>query len=143
MKKLFPSSLGLLVHGIVCGADPNSLAFGGERIGIPPLSLTETIAKSAVPPKPFQFGTSLPSYSALEDRLKLSPDLVPHARPNFAPPASRPTRQPRVSRASGMPILEPNDAVDYKLTIVPPDPSIDFKMIVQNPTPKSQPEPAK
>ena len=144
MKTFFSTSIALLVCCVLHGADPASPAFGGERIGVPPLSLAEIIAKNAVTTKPFQFGTGLPAYSAVENRPNLSPNLVPRPPSDLAQrEASRSVRSPRVSRASGMPIIEPSDIVDYKLTIVAPDPSIDFKMILKEPAPKSLPDPAK
>jgi len=42
-----------------------------------------------------------------------------------------------------MPILKPNDAIDYKMLVKQPDPSVDFKMIViepQAPSPVGPPK---
>ena len=139
MKKLSRTACGLLLINVAFGADPGSLEFRGGRIGVPPLSLSESIAKGATTTKPFQFGTGLPSYSDLGDSPNLSPNLVPRPTPNVnRPELPRSTRLPHVSRSFGMPIIEPGDAVDYRMTIVPPNPTIDFKLVIKDPTPAAE-----
>ena len=134
--KIVPFAVCALTSFVVGnGADPSALTFRSDRIGIPPLSLSESIAKGATTPKPLQFGAGLPAYSDRGDSTR-SPLLVPPAIPNvLRREPSRSTRLPYVSRGSGMPILEPSEAVDYKMTVVPPNPAIDFKLVIKDPTP--------
>ena len=133
MKAHFITLVVFLGVGGAFAAETPSMKFGGERIGIPPLSLSERLAQQ---PQPMQavpkFGTPLPQ--ATTGTEPLSPQLVPRTVPDLDHvKASRAAPRPRVSRSSGMPIIEPSDAADYKLTIVPPNPSIDFKLVIKDP----------
>ncbi len=124
----------LLGIGCAVAAEPPSLQFGGERIGLPPLSLSERLAQQPPMQTRPKFGTTLPQ--AATGTEPFSPQLVPRTGPDLDQlKSSRAAPRPRVSRSSGMPILEPSDAVDYKLTIVPPNPSIDFKLVIKDPGP--------
>jgi hypothetical protein len=144
MKTLLSAAFGLLTIGVAPAADPDPLHFGSERIGVPPLSLLE--GSRAIGPSTgrHRFGTDVPTYSAPHGREGPALNLIPRSGPNLESlKANRLARAPRISREFGMPIIEPSDAVDYKLTIVPPDPAIDFKMIVADPVLKDQPAPKK
>lgn len=143
MKNLVASALAVLTLGIASAADSSTLKFGGERIGVPPLSLAESLAQSAKNATSPDLGTGLPRLAPGSDSPSLSPQLVPRVTPSLKQlENARAATAPRVSRASGMPILEPSDAVDYKMTIVPPDPTIDFKLAIKNPMP-ADPAPTK
>lgn len=119
------------------GAEGNIPKFGGEQIGVPPLSLSESIRQRSIMPRGHSFGSTLPRST---DGLPtpLAPNLIPRAFPTLeerAARASRPT--PRVTRESGMPVVVPDDRVVYSMRVTPPDPSIDHKIIVVNPSPNS------
>jgi hypothetical protein len=117
-------------------ADPSVLKFGDERIGVPPLSLAETLAQGATPMKPSQFGAGVPRYANGAESPPVSPNLVPRSTPSLKElETSRLglARTPRVSRSSGMPIIEPSETVDYKMRIIPPNPAIDFKLVIIDP----------
>jgi hypothetical protein len=136
MKMIRFVIVGLSSLCVLRAADFPLSKFPNERIGLPPLSLSESIAKGVATPKPLQFGTGFPSYSALADPPNVAPGFLPSAVGMVAMRESTRNRKaPRVSRAWGMPIIEPNNTVDYALIIVPPDPSIDFKMVLKEPTP--------
>jgi len=122
----------LLVVQAMAG-DAGSLRFGGERIGVPPLSLSESIADRASTLRSPQFKTTLPEAKEFESP-SLSPKLLPRTTPEIPPPfnAHKP-RVPRVRRDSGMPIIVPSDAVDYAMKVVPPDPDVDFKLVIKDP----------
>jgi hypothetical protein len=100
--------LGLAVTRIHA-ADPVLPEFNSKTIGHPPLLLGDSTGN---PTAPFQFGSL----------------LTP--RPTLAKAMPAP---PKVARGSGMPILEPNPAIDFKMMVKAPDPTIDFKMIVKSP----------
>jgi hypothetical protein len=143
MKMLFvcASAIGFLVRA--SAADPDALKFGGERIGIPPLSLRENLPSGLTPPL---FRSRLPSYSDETESSKLAPKFLPRTVPDVMRKSMpRNPRSPQVSRHHGMPVITPSDAVDYAMTIVPPDPKIDFKIVVKEPAypAKTQPEAAK
>ena len=142
MKAHFITLVAFLgVRGAFAAETP-SLQFGGERIGIPPLSLSERLAQQPPLPTKPKFGTTLPQ--ATTGMEPFSPQLVPRTAPDLDHvKTSRAAPRPRVSRSSGMPILEPSDAVDYKLTIVPPNPSIDFKLAIKDPAPAAEKPAAK
>ena len=144
VKTHFVAIVACLGIGQVFAAEVPSLKFGGERIGIPPLSLSESIAQRPPTLTTPKFGTQLPDFAHGTEPAPLTPQLVPRLTPDPKRlETSRPTPQYRVSRSSGMPVLEPSDAVDYKLTIVPPDPSIDFKHVIKEPSPAGEKSPAK
>src|SRR5687768_3657344 len=143
MKTLFLCASTFAFLSSASAADPDALKFGGERIGIPPLSLAESVANRATPPL---FRSRLPAYSDESEPPKLAPKLVPRTVPDgLRKSMSRHPRSPEVSRRSGMPVITPSDAVDYAMTIVPPDPKIDFKIVVKDPPypEKTFSEPAK
>ena len=127
MKTLFVCASAILLTR-ASAADPNALKFGGEQIGIPPLSLAESAARRATPPA---FQSRLPAYSDEKESPTLAPKLLPRTLPN--PTRERKARSPQVSRRAGMPVITPNDVVDYAMTIIPPDPKIDFKIVVKEP----------
>ena len=132
MKAHFITLVVFLGVGGAFAAEAPSLQFGGERIGVPTLSLSERLAQKPPMQAAPKFGTPLPQ--ATTGTEPLSPQLVPRTVPDLDPlKASRAAPRPRVSRSSGLPIIEPSDAVDYKLTIVPPNPSIDFKLVIKDP----------
>jgi hypothetical protein len=137
MNAHFITLVAFLGVGGAFAAETPSLQFGGERIGIPPLSLSEHLAQRSPAQTPPKFGTTLPQ--ATTGTESLSPQLVPRTVPDLdSVKTSRAAPRPRVSRSSGMPIFEPSDAVDYKLTIVPPNPSIDFKLVIKDPGPAGE-----
>ena len=138
---VFASAIGSLVSA--SAADPNALKFGGEQIGIPPLSLAESMASSATPPL---FRSRLPASSDETESPKLAPKLLPRTVPDLMRKSMpRNPRSPQVSRHHGMPVITPSEAVNYAMTIVPPNPKIDFKIVVKEPAypAKTQPEAAK
>jgi hypothetical protein len=129
--KTFPvlgSALACMSIGLA--AEPAQLTFGGERIGVPPLGLAES-AKHGANTNSRKFGTMIPFESDRAESRAFSLNLMPRS-PSLRRLPSEP-RTPHVSRSSGMPIVIPNEAVDYAMTIVPPDPTIDFKLIVRAP----------
>jgi hypothetical protein len=111
----------LLVCATALAAEPALPEFNSTTIGHPPLSLNE-IAKG---------GTTKPSYQLQ------SPSW------SAAALAARSAAQRKVSRANGMPILEPDPTVDYKLRVKAPDPSVDFKLAIKSPEPAPVAAPAK
>jgi hypothetical protein len=139
MKKAFPFLASVLVcSASASAAEPAELKFGGERIGVPPLALAESAKRAATANAP-KFGTKLPFSSDSADPHSLSPHLVPRT-PSLRSVPSKSRTTPQVSRSSGMPIIKPNETVDYAMTIVPPDPTIDFKLIVKDPGPAEKTE---
>ncbi|MDO8538927.1 MAG: hypothetical protein Q7S40_00690 [Opitutaceae bacterium] len=114
----------LALGGMLHGSPATPAPFAEQKIGIPPLSLADVIAGSK--------GTT-PRFEMPGDWLKGSGFV---ARPAAA---RRPT--PTSSRAPryGMPIIEPNKAVDYKVRVQPPNPSVDFKLIVTDPDAETKP----
>ena len=122
----------LLVPAVA--ADPSALKFGGERIGVPPLSLSESITSGSTrtlhrPP----FLTTLPEDSTSPELPHFSPKLLPRTRPSMPRVTKDPSRSPRVDRDSGMPVIIPNEAVDYAMKVIPPDPNVDFKLVIKDP----------
>lgn len=143
MKNLATAFLAVFTISPVSAADSSTLKFGGERIGVPPLSLTESLASSAKSSGPIGLGPGLPRFAGDPKLPANSPQLIPRLTPSLEQiESARATATPRVSRASGLPIIIPSDAVDYKMTIVRPDPSIDFKLAIKHPAP-ADPVPAK
>ena|SRR5688572_727928 len=98
--------------------DPSTLTFNREALKLPPLTLSDLIAKPA------------PSLSFAAPGLPVAPQITP----------PRPT--PRGPRTTQLPIVEPDPSVDYKMVIVPPNPEIDFKMAVKVPVTPEPKEPA-
>jgi hypothetical protein len=144
MKTLWAATAALASLSPALAADPAPLHFPSERIGVPPLSLSESIADGTTSTRPLEFGGGLPSYSAHGQSIVLSPQLVPRTTPNvLRREAPRSSQAPRISRSSGMPIIEPSDAVDYKMTIIRPDPNVDFKLVIKDSTPEARQETAK
>ena len=89
--------------------------FSSKSIGVPPLSLAD-ITNGAAGGKVSGFGLTSPPITRATvglDRPKAS----------------------RIDRASGMPILQPDPSVDYKMLAKAPDPSVDFKIVVKDPSP--------
>lgn len=143
MQNLVALALVVLTFSAACAADLSTLKFGGERIGLPPLSLAERLAQPAQHTPPQGFGAGLPRFTNDSEPPSISPLLVPRGTPSLKQlEAARSSATPRVSRSYGMPIVEPRDAIDYKLTIVPPDPTIDFKLAIKHPAP-ADPAPVK
>jgi hypothetical protein len=101
------TSLGGAAVALAHAADPVLPDFNSNAIGHPPLSLRD-IARDA-PARKGDFNPPLSSTGP--------------ARP-------RPAR-PKVTYESGMPIVEPNPNVQYKMVMKAPDPQTDFKMIVK------------
>jgi hypothetical protein len=136
MKTPLAAAFAFILLRSALAADPEALLFGSERIGVPPLSLSESIVKLTTLSQPGPFDRFLPGYSTRANSTSLSPSLIPlTGRPNIMPlKKARAARSPQVSREHGMPILVPGTAVDYKLTIVPPDRSVDFKLVIKDPT---------
>jgi hypothetical protein len=134
----------ILVSSGAFAAEPADLEFKNERIGVPPLSLADSIARGAVTPKRGPLSTVSPGTPADSDSRPLSPSLVPpRPRSMTASETNRAAGRPGVDRSSGMPIIIPSDAVNYTMTIIPPNPAIDFKLKMKDPTPESQPPAAK
>lgn len=108
------------------------------------MSLSESLAQRPPMPTTPKFGAKLPQFVTGTEPAPLAPELVPRTAPDLKSlEASRPAPRHRVSRSSGMPILEPTDAVDYKLRMVSPNPAIDFKLVIKDPTPASEKSAAK
>jgi hypothetical protein len=134
VKTHFVIIVAVLGFGGAFAAEAPSLQFGGERIGVPPLSLSKSLAQRPLTSGTPKFGPNLPQFST--EPAPLARELVPRTTPDLKSlESSRREPRNRVSRRSGMPIIEPSDAVDYKMTIVPPDPSIDFKLVIKDPGP--------
>jgi hypothetical protein len=146
MKTLVLCASGLVFLGSAYAADPGLPKFGGEQIGVPPLSLRESIRSNK---NDTNLLPSAPGMQARSDSLEspeLSPKLLPRVTPPVMPSTPRNPRAPRVSRDGGMPIILPSEAVDYAMTIVPPDPTVDFKMVIKEPavpSKKAERDPAK
>lgn len=103
----------------VLAADSVLPEFNSTTSGLPPLSLND-IAKGGATPSPRSFGLIEP-------------------RPTLPAPV-----RSRVTRDSGMPTLQPDPKVDYKMIVQAPDPATDFKLIVKTPGAPAAPiEPAK
>lgn len=124
----------LLPLSFAIAADPSALQFGGERIGMPPLSLAESMANDARTLAQPPFPTTLPEDATPRGRQPLSPKLVPRLSPAVPPNAKSSSRLPRVDRDSGMPVLIPSEAVDYAMKVIPPDPNVDFKLVIKDPS---------
>jgi hypothetical protein len=120
------------------GGDISPPTFPPATIGIPALSLSEAIAVGAAGSESLQFGTRRPSSITNSDGPPLSPQLVPRLTPD-PKRGSAASGLPRVNRALGMPIIEPNERVDFKMRIVPPNPSLDFKLLIKDPSPAETP----
>ena len=135
------SALACILNGYA--AESSELKFGGERIGVPPLSLAESAKRAGNMTAP-QLGIKHPSSSDQSESGPLSPNLLPRSPSLRQGPPPKP-RPPQVSRSSGMPIIVPNSAVNYAITVVSPDPAVEFKMVVKDPTPaeKTNPDPVK
>ena len=84
--------------------------FNSQTRTLPPLSLIDSI-KGGTTSRPPQTGSL----------LFRSPTV-----------AARPTAR-LVTREFGIPILKPNETVDYKLNVLAPDPTVDFKLTVKVP----------
>jgi hypothetical protein len=135
VKTRFATAAALIAVGKILAAETTALRFGGERIGIPPLSLTESLARGAAGAGSLLPGANLPPASGLES-LASAPNLLPRTTlESRRRETLQPGHLPRVSRRSGMPIIEPGDAIDYKLVIVPPNPGVDFKLVIKDPRP--------
>jgi hypothetical protein len=144
VKTHFATIVVFLGVGCAFAAEAPTLQFGGERIGVPPLSLSESLGQRSPMQTTPKFGAKLPQLTTGTEPAPLSPELVPRTVPDLKHlETSRPAPRHRVSRSSGMPILEPSDAVDYKLTIVSPDPAIDFKLVIKDPSPAGEKSPPK
>ena len=127
----------LIAVGSTFAAEAPALGFGGERIGVPPLSLAESIAQGAAGHSSLPFSAKSPHASRPETLP--TPNLIPRITPEPRQlEKSRVAKSPRVSRSFGMPIIEPSDAVDYKLTIAPPNPAVDFKLVIRDPPPPQE-----
>ena len=143
MKTLFVCASAFVLLTRVTAADPDALKFGGEPIGIPPLSLAESAARRTSPPA---FQSRLPDSSKEKESPTLAPKLLPRTLPDMMR-KSKPIHpgSPQVSSRSGMPVITPSEAVDYGMTIIPPNPRVDFKIVVKDPPypEKTLPEPGK
>jgi hypothetical protein len=142
MKTPFVAAYGCFLLGLSAGAaDEGALKFGGEQIGVPPLSLSASVANSVSAPNSNPLDAGLPRNMEGKDAPSISPNLIPRTIPNMMRKLPRQSPQsPNVTRASGMPILIPSDAVDYKMTIIPPDPTIDYKLVIKDPGPAAEKE---
>jgi hypothetical protein len=109
MKTLLLILPFVLSASLLHAADSALPEFNSKLSGHPPLSLNEII-KQPMPAKP-------PHVDLLEPR----------------PTLSRSAPESRVTRDSGMPILQPDPKVDYKMIVKAPDPTVDFKLIVKSP----------
>ena len=136
MKKLLFVTSVLIAINPVPAADAPPPSFPNERIGVPPLSLAEDIARRAGRARMPRVGTVSPTTPDPES--KVAPDLLPRILPAPAPEIPR-APAPRVSRNSGMPIIEPRQDIDYKIVVVTPNPAIDFRLRVIDPAPTPQP----
>lgn len=141
MKTYLFAGLTLLTIPPSIAAEMPPLKFGQEKIGVPPLSLAEGLAQNRNQAKPPQFATPLPRPATGDDASPLSPNLLPRKDQIFPrePTLARRSASPRVVRSPwGMPIIEPSDAVDYKMVILPTNPNLDAKMIIKDPTPQTE-----
>lgn len=145
MKTRLVTALSLAFLSIGRGADPAPLRFPDARIGVPPLSLRESIAERAGGADALPSGNAIPRFSVNPESQSpaLAPRLVPRSPAETLRNNVQRNPRPRVSRSMGMPVIEPNDSVNCKITIVPPDPNVDFKLVIRNPTPDSQPADAR
>lgn len=111
----------LLLSSCVFAADnPAALTFNHALTPRPPLSLSDSLRE--------------PSRN-----LPLAKPATPLSRPDA--PAAAPKRS-SPSRATRLPLVEPNPEIDYKIANVTPDPNTDFKMRVLRPTtPSEAPDP--
>jgi hypothetical protein len=116
-------TLAVVLSGSALCSAESPKPFGGERIGIPPLSLQESLQQS-FGSKPLQFNSADPG-----------PTLLGPTGPNLAAfKVAAAARKPRISAGQGMPIIEPNPDVAYSLKVHAPDPAVDFKMLVKDPS---------
>ena len=135
--KTYLAVSGLCILATSFGAtDPGALRFGGERIGVPPLSLRDSMN----PPdaaRSLGFGARIPSLLGGDERPR-----APLPTPRVIPDQMRlaPKNTPRVLRDSGMPVLIPRTDVDYAMKVIPPDPSVDYKLRIKDPGPKPEAE---
>jgi hypothetical protein len=135
MKTFFLAASGLAFFASSQAADPGALKFGGERIGVPPLSLRDSLTRSVNPFEAPQSDTGKPAVPNEPEPPIFGPRLGPKSIPDVV----RNRRTPRVSREAGMPVFIPSEAVNYAMTVVPPDPNVDFKMVLKEPAnPKPQ-----
>ena len=126
---------------LATAADSPLPTFGGEKIGVPPLSLSGSLAPKATSPNSPRAGRAVTDLSDPNAQSVPAPNLgAPLLQ---RPTLPRPQSAPRISRSAGMPVIEPRDDVDYKLKIVPPDPNIDFKMTIREPAGNPEPVPKK
>ncbi len=103
----------VLLPALLPAGEPALPDFSSKSIGLPPLSLADLSRGTVTLGLPFSGAAP--------------------TRPGPPTAARAPSRH--VNRASGMPILEPDPAVDYKLVVKAPDPSVDHKLIIRDPTP--------
>jgi hypothetical protein len=130
--------------GCVRASEPSALQFGGEKIGVPPLSLADSIARGNLALKAPRFGAQVPQFARGPEAPGVPPALIPPATPNTRQlGTSKLASSPRVSHSSGMPIVEPRTDIDYKLRIIAPNPAIDFKLAIKDPGTKEKPVEAK
>lgn len=94
-------------------AEVPRLKFDQKALALPPLSLRE-IVPSSVP---------VPSLS-LQGETK---------RPPLPSPSSVRREGSELSSRWPMPLLRPDETIDYKVIVVPPDPAVDFKLAIKNP----------
>ena len=90
---------------------PPLLRFDHKAASLPPLSLAEITRQPA------------PSLSFAPDRIATRPPL-PRSTPR-----DRFSSDPRWP----MPVIKPDDAVDYKMAVVQPDPAVDYKLEIRSP----------
>ena len=108
--KRFPLLAAVLVPGVIHAAATGLPDFNSQSLPLPPLSLRD-IAKGAPATAPRH-----------HDFLRsLTEAAVARAAPK------------KIFRMAGMPIIEPDASVDYKIIVRPPDPAIDFKLQVKVP----------
>jgi hypothetical protein len=127
--------------GSVRASEPSAYQFGGEKIGVPPLSLADSIARGNLSLEAPKIGAQVPQFARSPDSPGVPPALVPPATSSTRKlGASKLASSPRVSQSSGMPIVEPRTDVDYKLRVIAPNPAIDFKLAIKDPGPKEKPD---
>lgn len=118
----------------VCASEPPSLRFRGEQIGVPPLSLAESLTRGIPATDPARLRADVPQFAPVADLTPAPLALLPRALPDFRQlETARRRPSPRVSSTSSMPIVEPREDIDYKLKIVAPDRTVDFKLVIKVP----------
>lgn len=108
-------------------------SFGGATVGLPPLSLADSLADGTTTLSRFpRTHVSRPADGSRD--TVLSPSLIPRTTPTLKElQSAREADRSRVSRSSGMPIIVPNDAVEYAMRIVTSNPAIDFQLVIKTP----------